>query len=93
MSIIGRKRLLSITIRDSLIIGYPIIDMKIKRSENLTSYIPVDGIFVPINTNYETTTYTRKFYDFFLFDKELSRLRYKYHNTVFINKMKNFPII
>ncbi len=77
--------------------NYPIIDMEIKRShtEILTSFIPVGGTFFPIQTQlyYDTKTYTRKFYDFLLFDKELSRLRYKYPNTVFINKMKNFKII
>lgn len=90
MSVIGRKRLLSITIRDSLFFGYPIIDMKIKRSNTviLTSFIPMNGTFFPIQTPlyYETRTYTRKFYDFTLFDKELSRLRYKYPDTVFKNE-------
>jgi hypothetical protein len=92
MSVIGRKRLLSVTIRDSLIMGYPIIDMKIKRSQIDTSFIPVGIFFVHITTEYDTTTYTRKFYDFYLFNNELSRLRYKYPNTIFINKMKNFQI-
>jgi hypothetical protein len=90
MSIIGRKRLLSITIRNSLFFGYPIIDMKIKRSyiESLTSFIPIDSIFVPIYTNYyhETKTYTRKFYDIMLFNNELNRLRSKYPETVIIKE-------